>query len=68
MDPYLSETFLSGPHWSMDNLQEELTGPGIEDEDSTVDWFGGQVPLERLVDGDTIYVGVVHKPNDLVGE
>ena len=28
----------------------------------------GEVPLERLVDGDAVHVGVVDEPNDLVGE
>lgn len=52
----------------MDDLQEELASPGIEDEDGTIDGFGGQVALKRLVDGHPIHVGVIHKPDDLVAE
>lgn len=36
--------------------------------DGTVDRLGGQIAFERLVDGDTVNVGVVHKPDDLVAE
>ena len=33
----LRETFLAGPHGSVDDLQEKLAGSWIEDEDRTVD-------------------------------
>jgi len=45
---YLSQTFLAGPHRRVDDLEEELAGPGVEDEDGAVDWLGGQVTLEGL--------------------
>lgn len=52
----------------MDDLQEELPGPGVEYEDGAVYRLGRQVSFERLVDGDAVHVGVVHEPDDLVGE
>lgn len=45
---YLSQTFLSGPHRGVDDLEEELACPGVEDEDGSVDGLGGQVTLKRL--------------------
>lgn len=30
--------------------------------------LGGEVSFERLVDGDAVYVGVVHEPNHLIAE
>ena len=45
-----------------------LAGARVEDEDGTVDRLGGQVTLKGLVDGDTVDVGVVDKPDDHVGE
>lgn len=44
----LSQTFLSGPHRGVDDLEEELAGPGVEDEDGPVDGLGGQVTLKGL--------------------
>ena len=64
----LTKTFLSGPHDGMDNLEEQLTSSRVEDEDGTVDGFGGQVTLECFVDGYSVDVGVVYKPDDLVAE
>lgn len=52
----------------MNDLQEELPCAGVEDEDGTVDGLGGQVTLKRLVDGYTIHIRVIHKPDDLVAE
>lgn len=46
--PHLSQTLLSCPHRCMDDLQEELSGPGIEDENSSVDRFCGQIPFKSL--------------------
>ena len=64
----LTETLLSRPHDGMDDLEEELAGTWVEDEDGSVDGLGGQVALECLVDGDPVDVGVVHEPDDLVAE
>lgn len=44
----LTQTFLSRPHTRVDNLQEELACPWIEDEDCSVDWLRRQVTLKRL--------------------
>jgi hypothetical protein len=62
----LTETLLTGPDRRVDNLEEELASTGVEDEDRTVDGLGRQVTLERLVDRDTVHVGVVDEPDDLV--
>ena len=64
----LAETLLSRPDGGVDDLEEELPGAWVEDEDSPVDGLGRQVALERLVDGDAVHVGVVHEPDDLVAE
>mmetsp|Transcript_67280 Transcript_67280/g.140139 ORF Transcript_67280/g.140139 Transcript_67280/m.140139 type:complete len:747 (+) Transcript_67280:1153-3393(+) len=64
----LPEAFLSCPHRSVDDLEEELARARVEDEDGAVDRLRRQVPLERLVDRDAVDVGVVDKPDDLVGE
>lgn len=64
----LAQALLASPHAGVDDLEEELTSPGVEDEDSTVDGFGGQVALKSLVDGHPIHIGVIHKPDDLVAE
>jgi hypothetical protein len=52
----------------MDDLEEELSGSGVEDEDGSVDGFCGEVSFEGFVDGNPIDVCVVDKPYDLVGE
>lgn len=64
----LTETLLAGPDGRVDDLEEELTGARVEDEDGAVDGLGGQIALERLVDGDAVDVGVVDEPDDLVAE
>lgn len=52
----------------MDDLQEQLPCSGIEDKDGAVDGLGRQVSFEGLVDGDSVDVGVIHKPDHLVVE
>jgi len=39
---------LSSPDGRVDDLQEELTSAGIEDEDCTVDGLRRQIALKRL--------------------
>ena len=46
---YLSKTFLSGPHRRVNDLEEELTSPGVEDEDRSIDGLCGQVTLKGLL-------------------
>lgn len=46
----------------MDDLEEELSSTGVEDEDGSVDGFGSQVALKCLVDGHSVHVGVINKP------
>lgn len=64
----LREALLAGPHGGVDDLQEQLAGAGVEDEDGAVDGLGGEVALEGLVDSHPVHVGVVHEPDDLVAE
>jgi len=49
-------------------LQEELSRSRIENENGTIDRLCCQIALERLVNSNAIDVGIVDKPNDLVGE
>ena len=55
----LSETLLTSPNRGVNDLEEELTGSRVEDEDGSVDGLGRQVSFERLVDRDSVDVGVV---------
>ena len=64
----LSQPLLSSPHRGVDNLEEQLSCPRVEDEDGSVDGFSCQITLECLVDCDPVHVGVVHEPDDLVRE
>jgi len=64
----LAESFLACPNAGVDNFEEELSGSGVEDEDGAVDGFGGEIAFECLVDGDSVDVGVVDEPNDLICE
>ena len=64
----LPEALLPGPHARVDNLQEELAGARVEDEDGAVDGLGRQVTLERLVDRHAVHVGIVDEPDGLVAE
>mmetsp|Transcript_39335 Transcript_39335/g.83813 ORF Transcript_39335/g.83813 Transcript_39335/m.83813 type:complete len:1257 (-) Transcript_39335:3240-7010(-) len=64
----LRESLLAGPDRGVDNLQEELSGSRVEDEDSTVYWFRGQITFESLVDRDSVHVGVINEPDDLGAE
>lgn len=52
----------------MDDLQKELAGFGIKDEDCAIDRFSRQVTFKSFVDSDSVDVSVINKPNDLVRE
>jgi hypothetical protein len=52
----------------MDNFQEKLTCSRIEDKDGTIDRFGCQVTLKGLMDGNSINVGIIDKPYNLICE
>lgn len=52
----------------MNDLQEELTGTWIENEYGSIDGFGCEISLEGLMDGNSVDVGVINEPNDLLGE
>jgi hypothetical protein len=45
-----------------------LASSWIENEDSTIDWFGGQITLKGFVNGNSIDICVIHKPYDLIAE
>ena len=45
----LTQTFLSCPNRSVDNLEEKLTRPWVEDENGSVDRLSRQVAFEGLV-------------------
>ena len=62
----LSETFLTSPNTSMDNFQEKLASPWIEDKDCSIDWLGRQISLMCLMDSNPVYIGVINKPIDLI--
>ena len=64
----LPQALLPGPHAGVDNLQKELPGARVEDENRAVDRLRGQVTLERLVDRHPVHVGIVHEPDRLVAE
>ena len=64
----LPQALLPGPHARVDDLEEELPGARVEDEDRAVDWLRGQVALKGLVDRHAVHVCVVHEPDDLVAE
>ena len=50
----------------MNNFEEQLSRFGIENEDGTVDRLRSQVPFKCLVDCNSVNVGVVNEPDDLV--
>ena len=52
----------------MDDLQKELTGPWIEDEDGTIDWLSSQIPFKSLMDRHTVDVGVINEELNLIAE
>ena len=64
----LTKTFLTSPDTGMNNLEEQLTSSRIENENGTIDRFGGEISLESFVNSDTIDIGIIDKPNDLIGE
>lgn len=45
---HLSQTLLSGPHRCVNDLEEELTCPWVEDKNGPIDWLCGQVTLKCL--------------------
>ena len=64
----LRETFLPSPHARVNDLQKELTGARVEDENSAVDWLCHQVTLECFVNRHAVHIRIVHEPNCLVAE
>ena len=64
----LTKTFLTSPDTGMNNLEEQLPSSRIENENGTIDRFGGEIAFERLMDRNAVHIGVIDKPNDLVAE
>lgn len=52
----------------MDDLEEQLASTRIEDEDGSIDGFGGQVAFEGFMDGDSVDIGVIYEPDSLITE
>lgn len=64
----LAESLLPSPDTGVNNFQEQQACPWVEDENSSIDRFGGEVTLECLMDGNSIYIGVIDKPDGLIHE
>ena len=52
----------------MDDLEKELTGAWIKYENGSIYGLCGQVTFKGFVDGDTINICIINKPDDLVTE
>ena len=52
----------------MDDLQEQLACPWVQNEDCSINGLCCQISLKGLVNGHSIYIGVIHKPDDLIGK
>ena len=52
----------------MDDLQEQLACPWIQNEDRSIDRLCSQISLKGLVNGHSVYIGVIHEPDDLIGK
>ena len=48
LDTDLAQTLLTRPHGGVDDLQEQLPGSRVEDENSSIDGFSGQVAFKCL--------------------
>jgi hypothetical protein len=46
----------------MDDLEEKLAGTRVENENGSIDGFGGQISLKGFVNRHTIHICVIHKP------
>ena len=52
----------------MDDFQIKLSVSRVEDKYCPIDRFRGKIPFESLVNGYSIDIRVVHKPDNLVGK
>lgn len=64
----LTETLLTCPHTCVNNLEEQLTSSGIENEDCSIDWLCSQVTFKGLVNSNSVDVGIINEPYDLIAE
>ncbi|KAH3688720.1 hypothetical protein WICPIJ_000320 [Wickerhamomyces pijperi] len=52
----------------VDDLQEQLTILWIHDENTTIDWLGGQVAFNSSVDSHSVDIGVIDEQLGVVTE
>ena len=52
----------------MNDLQKQLTRARVEYENGAIDGFSRQIAFKSFVDGDSVDIGIIDKPNDLVGK
>lgn len=64
----LSKSFLSSPYTCVNDLEEEMSTLWIKDKNGAVDRFCGEIALKCLVNRNTVHVGVVYEPNNLITE
>mmetsp|Transcript_10862 Transcript_10862/g.67074 ORF Transcript_10862/g.67074 Transcript_10862/m.67074 type:complete len:232 (-) Transcript_10862:6650-7345(-) len=64
----LPQSLLPCPNASVDDFQKQLPSSWIENKNSSVYGLRGKVTLKSLVDGNPIYICIIHKPDDLVAE
>ena len=64
----LSKSFLPSPYTCVNDLEEEMSTLWIKDKNGAVDRLGGEIALECLVDCNTVHIGVVYEPNNLITE
>jgi hypothetical protein len=49
-------------------LQKELSRSRIENEDGTINGLSGEISFKSLMDRNTVDIGIIHKPDDLVAK
>lgn len=49
-------------------LQKKLSCSWIENKNCTINGLRGEISLKSLMDRNTVDIGVIHKPNDLVAK
>ena len=52
----------------MNDLQEQLPGPRVENENRPINGLCSQIPFKSLMNCHPIHISIVHKPYHLVGE
>lgn len=52
----------------MNNFEEKLASSRIEDKDGSIDRFCGKISFKSFMDGDSVDVSIVNKPDNLICE